>query len=148
VAEEFKLQSGVFVRVSSLRVEALGSASPLLRDLVITGADRAYVGALAWLNEAACRDVARQPQASLRELAAHPTVREAIVRGLRAHNAKHPGSSTRIRRLWLLEAPPSLGGGETSDKGYINQRKVLETRRAEVESLYAGTPSPHFIEID
>ena len=43
VAEEFKLMSGVFVRVGSLRVELINAAAPWLADAVITGADRAFV---------------------------------------------------------------------------------------------------------
>jgi feruloyl-CoA synthase len=47
-----------------------------------------------------------------------------------------------------LESPPSLDGGETNDKGYINQRKVLETRHAAVESLYSNDASPNLLSID
>lgn len=148
VAEEFKLLSGVFVRVSSLRVQCLDAASPLLRDLVLTGADRAYVGALAWLDIDACRELAQAPAADFEGLAVHPLVQGALRDAFRAHNARNPGGSMRIRRLCLLEMPPSMDAGETTDKGYINQRKVLETRHAEVEGLYADAPGWQVIEID
>lgn len=137
VAEEFKLQSGVFVRVSTLRVACLDAASPLLHDLVITGADQAWVGALAWLNLSACRDFTGLPQASFDTLVQHPVLRETLVARLRQHNRQHPGTSTRIRRLRVLQTPAAIEHGETNDKGYINQRKVLENRRAEVALMYA-----------
>jgi feruloyl-CoA synthase len=148
VAEEFKLQSGVFVRVSSLRVACIDAASPALRDLVITGADRPWVGALAWLNLDACREIVQDRQADFAQLAAHPRLRAFLADSLRAHNQRHPGSSMRIRRLGLLEAPPSMDAGETTDKGYINQRKVLERRRDAVEALYAVDAGAHVIAID
>jgi feruloyl-CoA synthase len=36
----------------------------------------------------------------------------------------------------ILAEPPSIDVGETTDKGYINQRAVLEARRDRVEELY------------
>ena len=41
----------------------------------------------------------------------------------------------------LLDTPPSLDVGETTDKGSINQRMVLRHRAALVEELYADPPS-------
>jgi feruloyl-CoA synthase len=42
-----------------------------------------------------------------------------------------------VRALVLAE-PPSIDANEITDKGYINQRAVLERRAALVERLYAG----------
>ncbi|RDK05999.1 AMP-binding protein [Cupriavidus lacunae] len=148
VAEEFKLQSGVFVRVSSLRVDCLSAAAPLLSDLVITGADREYVGALAWLNLAACQDFVQRTGLCFADFVADPTLRAALKAAFAAHNARQPGSSTRIRRVWLLEKPASLDLGETNDKGYINQRKVLEQRSDAVHALYTEMDHPNLLCID
>jgi feruloyl-CoA synthase len=41
----------------------------------------------------------------------------------------------------VLAEPPSLDAGEITDKGYVNQRKVLACRAALVEMLYAD-PAP------
>ena len=54
IAEDFKLATGTFVRVGALRATLL-SAAPILSDVVITGEERAWVGALAWLNLAEAR---------------------------------------------------------------------------------------------
>ena len=43
-----------------------------------------------------------------------------------AYNLAHPGSSERVGRAWILDRPLSLDDGETTDKGYTNQRRVLE----------------------
>ncbi len=36
--------------------------------------------------------------------------------------------------------PPSIDANEITDKGYMNQRAVLERRAALVEALYSGGP--------
>jgi feruloyl-CoA synthase len=44
----------------------------------------------------------------------------------------------RVGRVLLLVEPPSIDGNEITDKGYINQRAVLERRADLVAKLYAG----------
>ena len=39
-----------------------------------------------------------------------------------------------------MSEPPSIDANEITDKGYINQRAVLERRSALVERLYGDTP--------
>ena len=146
VAEEFKLQSGVFVRVGSLRVEVVSATAPLVSDVVVTGADRPFVGLLAWLNVAVCQ--ARFGPCSLAGLLTHPALHAALRQSLQGHNRQHSGSSMRIRRVLLLAEPPSLDAGEITDKGYVNQRAVTERRAEAVETLYASDLPPHVIEID
>jgi len=48
------------------------------------------------------------------------------------------GSSTYPSRLLVMTEPPSIDANEITDKGYMNQRAVLERRAALVEALYAG----------
>jgi feruloyl-CoA synthase len=38
-----------------------------------------------------------------------------------------------------------MDAGEITDKGYVNQRAVLERRAAEVARLYADPPDPDVI---
>jgi feruloyl-CoA synthase len=64
---------------------------------------------------------------------------------LRALAAASTGSSMRIERALLLTEPPSLDSGEMTDKGSINQRAVLERRRALIEALYAEPPGADVI---
>ena len=53
------------------------------------------------------------------------------------------------RRGWsacsLLEEPPDIDAGEITDKGYVNQRAVLERRADAVERLFAEPPDPAVI---
>jgi feruloyl-CoA synthase len=51
------------------------------------------------------------------------------------------GTSMHPKRLLVMTEPPSIDANEITDKGYINQRAVLERRAALVEALYAGGES-------
>jgi feruloyl-CoA synthase len=42
--------------------------------------------------------------------------------------------------MLVMNEPPSIDANEITDKGYINQRAVLERRAALVEKLYTGGP--------
>jgi feruloyl-CoA synthase len=39
-------------------------------------------------------------------------------------------------RALVLAEPANMGAGEITDKGYINQRMVLQRRAADVAALY------------
>jgi feruloyl-CoA synthase len=39
-----------------------------------------------------------------------------------------------------MAEPPSIDANEITDKGYMNQRAVLERRAALVEKLYSADP--------
>ena len=79
---------------------------------------------------------------------AEPVRPDAVRAALARHNAAHPGSSTRIARALLVAEPPSIDRGEITDKGYINQRAVLDCRADLVERLFAGSPDPAVLVID
>lgn len=140
VAEDFKLTTGTWVNCGGLRLAALTATSPVLQDVVVAGHDRDFVSLLAWPNLAGCR-------AFLDDDVEGGGLRRHIKDSLSAHNRANPGSSTRIARLLLLSAPPSVDANEITDKGYINQRAVLENRSGDVERLYAGTPDEEIIQL-
>lgn len=48
-------------------------------------------------------------------------------------------------RALLMAEPLSSDGNEITDKGYVNQRAVLERRSDLVERLYADTADPEII---
>lgn len=68
-----------------------------------------------------------------------------LATSLAAHNLTHGSSSRRIVCALLLAEPPSIAAGEVTDKGYVNQRAVLERRATLVERLYGGEPAPERI---
>jgi feruloyl-CoA synthase len=139
LAEDFKLGTGTWVAVGTLRVGALAAASPALQDAIIAGENRQWIGMLAWLNAAGCRKLIGC-EAPLAELAGHPVLREHVRRAIAQWNDAHPGSSQKIARVLLLPDSPSIDANEITDKGYINQRLALERRRVDVERLFASAP--------
>jgi len=139
VVEDFKLMSGTFVLVGTLRTTAIAAASPVLQDAVVCGEGRDHVGLLGFPNFAACRRVAGDEAMKLsnEELIRHPAVVATVRDGLARMN-EVGGSSMQVRRVLLMTEAPSVDGNEMTDKGYINQRATLERRKALVEKLYAG----------
>ncbi len=143
IAENFKLTSGTWVNVGSLRVRLIEAVSPLVQDAVVVGPDRTSLCVLLIPNEAACRRLlgAAAEGASREEVLGHPDIAAHIINGLREHNSRNPGGSTCISRALITLSPPSLAQGEITDKGYINQACVRDLRADEVERLYAdGDP--------
>ncbi|HPI59988.1 feruloyl-CoA synthase [Zoogloea sp.] len=126
VAEDFKLTTGTWVSVGTLRVRAVTAFAPFAQDVVVTGHDRDEVGLLVFPTPAA-KDVPTE------QLHAH--VREGL-RKLKAEGGG--GSSQSPTRAMLLDEPPSMDAGEITDKGYINQRAVLARRADDVLSLHTS----------
>jgi len=147
LAEDFKLATGTWVSVGPLRAAFIGHCAPLVRDVVLAGADRDEVAALVFPDLDACRklapDLATDVPAA--DLLADPRVRQAFARLLQALAEGSRGTSTRVCRAILLAEPPSLDVGEMTDKGSINQRRVLAHRAILVEQLYADPPPANAI---
>ncbi|MBD9665977.1 feruloyl-CoA synthase [Variovorax paradoxus] len=125
VAEDFKLSSGTWVSVGTLRVKLVSMLAPHVQDVVLTGHDRDEIGMLVFASPQAA---SLAPQALAGRIA-------EVLRTLRSEGA---GSSQCPACALVLSEPPSLDAGEITDKGYINQRAVLVRRAAEVARLHAG----------
>jgi len=149
VVEDFKLTTGTFVLVGSLRPDAIAAASPVVQDALVAGQDRPYIGLLVWPALDACRRLVGDMTATMETIVAHPAVRAHLRDGLKAHNASVQNvSSMKIARAILMAEPPSIDGNELTDKGYINQRAGLDRRTALVAQLYANSPGPDVIVLD
>lgn len=148
VAEDFKLSTGTWVSVSSIRARVQQYFGELFSDVVVTGQDRDYIGILGFPG-CRMREIAadHESKLSFSELSQHPDVRESLGKALTDMSKSAGGSSQRVRRLLILGSPPKLDLGEVTDKGSLNQRKLLETRKQAVESLYATDPSESVISI-
>ena len=130
VAEDFKLNSGTWVSVGTLRVAGIAALAPLAQDIVVTGHGGDEVRFLIFPNIAACRALAGLPDnADVKDVISHHKVRAAIGQGLARLKTQSGNSSGHATRALLLAEVASVDGGEITDKGYINQRAVL-TRRA------------------
>ncbi len=135
LAEDFKLTSGTFVRVGAVRA-ALLSAAPILADVVITGENRDQAGALGWLNPVEASGLLGELPAPDGDIIRHPALGRMLATALAEHN-KSAGSAARVERLLIMARPPDLDAGEITDKGYVNQRRVLDRRAALAGLLYA-----------
>jgi len=147
VAEDFKLSTGSWVHVGALRVNTLAAAAPVLQDAVISGHDREYLGILAWPNVQGCREICGDNEGvrPMEELIRSREVVAYLRKKLRAYNRKQVGSSTMIKRVILMTVPPSIDANEITDKGYINQRAVLEQRKELVGLLHTAKPGPEVL---
>ena len=85
---------------------------------------------------------------SAERVVADPRVVSAMRDRLKSFAKTATGGSNRVCRAILLAELPSLDAGEMTDKGSINQRAVLERRKAEVADLYAAQPSEKVLTID
>lgn len=127
VAEDFKLTTGTWVSVGTLRVRVVSALAPLAQDVVVTGHDRDQVGVLVFPSAAG---------AALPREALHARIGAALA----SLKAEGGGSSQAPVRALVLDEPPSVEAGELTDKGYINQGAVLRRRADRVAALYAGGP--------
>lgn len=135
IAEDFKLATGTWVHVSKLRLAALAGFKPVASDLVIAGHDRSEIGALIFASPGTLRTmgISADPDAGLID---HPVLRAAVEARLAEMGQQSTGSSNRITRVAVLAEPASLGEGELTDKGNLNQQKVLKRRAHLVARLY------------
>src|SRR3954465_12912444 len=141
IAGDFKLNSRTWVSVGTLRLAGIAALAPLAQDIVVTGHGGDEGRFLVFPNIAACpahaalaapggADAGWGETAEVEELLAHDKVRAASAQGLAKLKQHGANSSGHATRALLLVEPPSVDGGEITDKGYINQRAVL-TRRAD-----------------
>ncbi|MDH2406806.1 AMP-binding protein [Bradyrhizobium sp. SSUT18] len=148
LTEDFKLLSGIFVHAEKLRASLLEALSPLVCELVITGADQAFVGLLAWPNLASCRQFIEPPGVSAEEIVQSPVMQSAIRDALIEFNKTHGATSMHVRRALLLAEPPSFDRGEVTAKGNINPKAVHSNRAAAVARLYSDHPDASVIRVD
>ena len=140
-AENFKLRTGTWVSVGKLRAELVDQFGGLIRDAVITGEDRAELGALVIPVAKALRDaIGASAQLSDEAVLDHPEARALLAARLAEHQRRASGSSTRVMRLLMLREPPRFDKGEVTDKGSLNQRALRANRADLVEALHASAP--------
>lgn len=137
VSEDFKLSTGTWVNFAAVRKSVISACAPLIRDVVLTGADRNHLGALIFPDMEACaRHAGLPPGRDAEEIIAQPSVAQKFSESLSALARSATGSSSHVARAIVLTTPPDIDKGEVTDKGSINQRAVLASRAELVERLY------------
>ncbi len=138
ISENFKLSTGTWVAVGNLRTAVVASVDKVIQDVVIAGHDRDEIGILVFPNLIGCRTLCSDlsDDTLVEEVINHKNVRDALASGLRYHNSQSSGSSTKITRALILLEPPNIDANEITDKGYLNQRAILERRADLVVELF------------
>ncbi|WP_298821972.1 feruloyl-CoA synthase [uncultured Roseibium sp.] len=136
ISEDFKLQSGTWVRAAQLKLDMLSELAPLAADLVVTGADRTEIGVMIFPNLSELTQAGFQLS---EERGAYrcDLLQGEIHRRLAERARTVSGSSARVSRAIVLSAPPSGAEGEMTAKGNLNIRRVLTRRATLLERLYS-----------
>ena len=136
-AEQFKLMTGTWVSAGTLRAQLVAALAPMARDVVICGLNQSFVAILIWLNGESNETWDPSEPCNIDEETAR-SIRQALM----AHNAANPASSQRVERFAVMAAPASIGEGEITDKGYVNQGAVQARRQSLVELLFEPEVPP------
>lgn len=139
IAEDFKLSTGTFVNVGTLRNKVLIQGNQLIQDVCVTGANLNALGFLIFPKLQACADYAglNLNQHSVHEILQHPKIQHWFKQFLIDFNKNATGSSNRVAMLYLMAEAPQLDSGEITDKGNLNQSNILKRRAHCVDELYS-----------
>ncbi len=138
IAEDFKLSTGTWVNVGVLKAKVISTGSPIIQDVVLTGLDKEFIGALLFLNPDACRKLANlNENASIQDVFLHENTQNYLNEWQSAFNKASTGSSTLIKKFVVALKPPSIDLGEITDKGSLNQRAILKHRADLVQKIYS-----------
>ncbi|WP_461054317.1 AMP-binding protein [Spirosoma arcticum] len=139
IAEDFKLDTGTWVSVGTLRAKLIEAGQGFFTDAVITGHDRAFIGAIVFPDLHHCRRLCDQDTLTLAEVSQQPTVLEALQTALAVlAKINTGGSASQIRTAVFANFVPSFDRGEITGKGSINQRAVLTNHPELVIKMYGS----------
>lgn len=127
VAENFKLSTGTWVAVGSVRAGLVDAMGGLIRDAVIVGENEAQLGALLLLSQQA-------------KAMAPDERRAALASALSKAASAATGSASRVMRALVLDGAPSFDRGEVTEKGSLNQRAMRANNAERIAELYAPGP--------
>lgn len=123
IAENFKLNTGTWVAVGSVRAKLVDAMGGLIRDAVIVGENEPQLGALLVLSDTA---KGMDPEA----------LSAALTERLTAAAKAATGSASRVRRATILTTEPSFAKGEATEKGSLNQRALRANNVDLIAQMY------------
>jgi feruloyl-CoA synthase len=136
IAEDFKLDTGTWVSVGTLRAKFIEAGEGFIQDVVITGHDKSFIGAIVFLEMGYLKTHFGIENALHEEITLNPQVSAHLDKIVAAFKTQSTGSSTSIKKAIVAPFTLSAEKGEITDKGSINQRAVLGNRKEIVESIY------------
>lgn len=131
--EDFKLSSGIFVDVSSVKARVASALKELASDVVIIGPDQEYLCALVFPHVISDCD--------------RTLYRARLRRALSNVNHGFDASSRQVKKVAILWDPLTLDSGEITDKGSINAKQVRTRRAHAVDGLYSDRHGEDIIEL-
>ena len=149
IAEDFKLDTGTWVSVGIIKAQLIAEGSGLIQDAVITGHDKAFVGAIIFPDLNYCRNKFHiQGELTAELLSKNADIMNALREVLTRMAKKSTGSSTLIRRAMIADFSLSLDKGEITDKGTINQRMILDNHPDAVGKMYLKNVQKGIVEAE
>jgi feruloyl-CoA synthase len=138
IAEDFKLNTGTWVSVGVLRAKLIAAGNGLIQDVVITGHDKDYIGAIVFAELNYCKNnFAIEKNATLKDISNNHKILQALQNVLQQLAQTGTGSSTLVKRAVLANFNLSIDKGEITDKGTVNQRMVIQNNAELIETLYS-----------
>ncbi|HEX8330520.1 MAG TPA: feruloyl-CoA synthase [Hymenobacter sp.] len=125
IAEDFKLNTGTWVSVGTLRAKLVEAGRGLITDAVITGHDQGYIGAIVFADVPHCQRLCAAGALPHAELVRHPALLAALDELLARLAHTDTGSASCVRKAVFADFVPQLDRGEITDKGSLNQRAIL-----------------------
>ena len=125
IKEDFKLSSGTWVSVGVIRQKLISMGDPLIHDVVLTGLNEHFIGALIFVNHSACEKLEGK-KLTYGEILNAEKVKGFLDTTLKAFNENSKGSSTQILKYCIAPEAPNPAEGEITDKGSVNQKKILK----------------------
>lgn len=140
VSDDFKLDTGTWVSVGTLKAKMIECFAPYIQDVVIVGRDQGFISALVFPDVEHCRELITAQSASLSQakIVDHEQVRALFTQRLKEMALTSTGSSTRIKRLVLQSTPANIDAHEMTDKGSLNSNAVIENRQEMVTDMYSA----------
>ncbi len=148
IAEDFKLNTGTWVSVGVLRAQIITAGNGLIQDVVITGHDNEFIGAIVFPGLDYCKKITGAANdATVIDLINHAAVKQQLLHVLNEMAVKNTGSATLIKRAVFADFMLSIDKGEITDKGSINQRMIIQNHPEVVERLHAVEKDDTIIEV-
>jgi len=148
LAEDFKLNTGTWVSVGTLRAQLIAAGNGLIQDVVITGHDNSFVGAIVFPDLNYCKKHFQlSNEATIEKMASEKEVLSALQNTLQSLADKSSGSSNLIRRAVLANFNLSIDKGEITDKGSVNQRMTIQNHSDVVRNIYTPGLNQNVVEV-
>ncbi|MEP6846617.1 MAG: feruloyl-CoA synthase [Panacibacter sp.] len=148
ITEDFKLNNGTWVNVGILRTQIIAAGNGLIKDVVLTGYDNEFIGAIVFAAFDYCKHIAGlHDPTNANEIIHHPRVKEKLADVLQQMAEKSTGSSTFIKRALFAGFTLSIDKGEITDKGSINQRMVIQNYPEVVQRIYSPSIDDDVVEV-